>query len=579
MFKKLTFLFLICLCLSTQAQLPSSEVSADFSVFPKEKIALSINSNLLLAGELLLYKTYNLTETNKLSPLSKVMYVSLRNEKDSIVFSHKLRLENGTAYGDFFIPATLKTGIYRLIAYTNFSRNNEEEAYSQEILYVINPYVKTSVPANKENLSENVTIASKNILVENMKSQNDLESISLKTDRQIYSTREKVTVTIENPNADAENGNYTISVRRIEPIKILDSTKLSQPNPVSEKQKFFLPEMRGEIISGKLISENADALVGNKIISLTIPGPGYIFKLAKTDNKGRFFIPIDENYDTSNAILEVNEANATGYKIELDNKQLPLGKTNSNAVLNLNPNIKDWLQERSVQLQIENGYYNAKRDSVIPHYPSARFFDDLGTVYRLDEFTRFPSVRETFIEIVTSAGVRKEGEGYKFIVFNEYDPDASGKFNSIDPLVLMDGMLIQDNEEVLNYNSKEIESIRVISKPYRYGPKIYSGIITIETKKGGFVAREGAVNQLEVKSPINRKEYYTPNYSQQKLERIPDYRVQLLWQPDLNLAKKNQELSFYTSDVEGYYEIKFEGVTNEGNFITVKKYIEVDKET
>src|SRR5690606_27033382 len=115
------------------------------------------------------------------------------------------------------------------------------------------------------------------------------------------------------------------------------------------------------------------------------------------------------------------------------------------------------------------------------------FFDNLGSLFLLDDYTRFPTVKETFVEVITLAAVRGSGNNSRFIVNNAYDPNGLAKFNDLPPLVIMDGMLVQDNNEVLGYNAREIKSIRVVPQPYRYGPKIYSGIIAFETIAGNFV--------------------------------------------------------------------------------------------
>ncbi|MNL81466.1 hypothetical protein D3C87_2085940 [compost metagenome] len=56
--------------------------------------------------------------------------------------------------------------------------------------------------------------------------------------------------------------------------------------------------------------------------------------------------------------------------------------------------------------------------------------------------------------------------------------------------------------------------------------------------------------------------------------RIPDFRNQLLWNPDVKLNKDSQT-SFYTSDVAGNYEIRLEGFAKNGTPVSIKELIEV----
>ncbi len=573
MIKKSIFIAFLLFGIFATAQIPKSEVAVDTKVFPKENVQLSINSNLLLAGELLQYKAYNLSAANKKSSLSKVLYVSMRNENDSVVFSHKLKVENGTANGDFFIPSSLKTGIYRLIGYTNFSRNNSQDAFVEKYIYVLNSFVKTEKIIGKSMDTVFLKKTPKFTPQENLKSQLGNQ---ITTDKPIYGYREKVTVNIENL-PDNNRGNYVLSVRKMDPIEISDKSINSTKGKLSET--FYIPELRGEIISGVVFSKTINKPIANKEVSLTIPGKDYIFKIAKTNSNGRFFFSVPEGYNAEKSIVQLNEtlSEATNFKLVLDKKDFDLGKKRA-SFLKLDTELKNWLQERSVQMQIENAYYDAKKDSTLKNEMSLPFYNNLGTVFLLDDYTRFSTVKETFVEVVTLAAIRGSGSDSRFVVNNDYDPNGTANFNSIPPLVLMDGMQILNNEDLVNYNSREIKSVRVINKPYRFGPKLFSGIIVVETKNGDFVPtkNEGYIEELNLPPAVKDKKYFRPDYSQKSENaRIPDYRVQLLWKADFNPAENGGVVTFYTSDVAGTFEILLEGYSEEGSYLSSKSYFEV----
>ena len=65
---------------------------------------------------------------------------------------------------------------------------------------------------------------------------------------------------------------------------------------------------------------------------------------------------------------------------------------------------------------------------------------------------------------------------------------------------------------------------------------------------------------------------YDPNLD---FNRIPDYRYQLAWETNLKLEKNNTSLSFFTSDMEGVYEINLEGFSKDGQPLSLKEYFEV----
>lgn len=562
-----------------KGQVPVDEISADTQIFKKEISRLVINTNVLLTGELLLYKIYNLTTSKTKSPLSKIIYISLRSEKDSVVFNHKLKLGKGSAEGSFFIPASLRTGVYRLVSYTNFSRNNLQDAIEQKNIYVINPYVKTGVDTQKEiDSSEVVELREASVEVSDYWEQVTANGISLKMDKLSYKTREKVTLKIENLQEIEGFGDYVLSVRKTNAVHITDLPLQEESNGVQNGKIFYIPEFRGELISGKITPIEGNMPVENKVVALTIPGNDYIFKNAKTNNSGRFFFSIDEVYQKGNSIVQINEPDKEKYKIFIDKKEFNSAEKTSGIILKLNPSIKDWLQKRSIQLQIENAYFNLKKNIILEEKLREPFYGTMGTEYVLDDYTRFLTVKETFVEVVTLAGIRQEDDINRIVVFNAYDPEGTALFNSLDPLLLMDGMLIQDTNEILNYKAKDIKSIRVIPTAYRYGPKLYSGIVIIKTIKGNFkpLLKGDYMKEIELERPLPAKQYYSPDYSNKSLNRIPDYRIQLFWEPNIKLAEKELAKSFYASDITGTFEVVLEGYTKDGNHIMKKRYFTIE---
>ena len=60
------------------------------------------------SGENLYYKIYCLNaNTNNLSTISKIGYVTLIKNDNTVVFKHKIKLDNGIGQGDFFINKSI----------------------------------------------------------------------------------------------------------------------------------------------------------------------------------------------------------------------------------------------------------------------------------------------------------------------------------------------------------------------------------------------------------------------------------------------------------------------------------------
>ena len=574
--RKIILFVLFCVSFVVKAQIANDQISGDTAeVFQTETPAIIINADVLLTGEHLSYKVYNLLGSGKTSSQSKISYVTLRTDKDSVIFDHKLRLHNGTAHGSFFIPAALKTGAYKLLSYTNFSLNNEIKAAAHRKVYIINPFIKAVSDIQIDSTRTKEVMSSHDV---SLSFAEDIRAngLSIKTNRPTYEKREKVTVSIENPSGTKGDGNYALSVRRVDPVEVPNSS-LSKYSIVSESQNMlFVPELRGEIISGKVLTVSNEEPVPNIIVAFSIPGKNYVFKTARTNSNGQFFISIDEPYETKNSIVQINEPNREQYKITLDQKRFKF-KDEEYPMLKLDVSLKEWLQERSIQLQIENAYF--KQDSIEEGTDAEHlFYGELGTEFNLDEYTRFPSLEETFVEIVSLARIREKNGKDAFEVFDPFNPYKKGPFSTFDPLLLLDGILVQDTDDVLSYSAREIKSIRVFPQTYRYGPKVYRGIIDIKTIGGAYKPRLAGAHivEFELIRPLPEKENLSPDHSSRSFDRIPDYRTQLCWLPNIELSGEAIAKSFYASDVTGTYQVKLSGYSNSGEHVVVQERFVVE---
>jgi len=104
--------------------------------FPIEKVHLHLDRPWYGLGDTIWFKAYVVSgEDHSLSDLSGVLYAELINEKDSVVNRLTMGLDSGISHGDFVLPFTYKSGVYRLRAYTNWMRNaGPDYFYDQKII-------------------------------------------------------------------------------------------------------------------------------------------------------------------------------------------------------------------------------------------------------------------------------------------------------------------------------------------------------------------------------------------------------------------------------------------------------------
>ena len=534
-------------------QISQEEYTYLKSQIPKETTTIDTQTNLLLAGEYLYYQVKAFNKDKKtFSNISKIAYVELIGAKESVIFKHKLKLVNSSAYGDFFIPASIKTGHYKLIGYTNWSKNNLSESFSEIDLYIINPYSTEKQIVSSESNNSYTEIKNSNGLQINQIVSN---ANPVKIDKYRFGSRQKVTLKIDNTSLEEAN-HYSLSVRKIDSIKI-QAPLLQKQIDDTKKQTFYLPELRGEIISGQL-KTGGYTKTENVTVYLSFPGENNIFKSTTTNSKGQFYFTVHEDYKDAVINLQVKENQKANFEIILDSKSFNQFSQLHFTDLKLNSNIETWLEKQSVLNQIEKAYFSVKADSILEIAPNKFFYEPMETTFFLDDFTRFKTVKETFVEVIKTAYISTKNSVYTFRVQDLVNLNYNQDLQYLEPLVLVDGIAIQNNESIINYNPYDIQSIQTITGQYVYQSELYNGVISFQTFEKNFnlADQEYDVINIEYKNRLLDKIYFQPNYENHNSDksRIPDYRIQLLWLPNLNI-KELEDINFYTSDVHGYFEV------------------------
>ncbi len=577
------FLALLLLVISSNSWAQQTIASKDkgLTTATSETIFVHANATTFVTGETLFYKLYCLNpENSKPSNISKIAYVELFDTKKTSVFKHKLFLENGMGQGDFFVPTSLKTGNYKLIAHTTWMLNKSEATFYEMDIIIVNPFQvneeKKSEKKEGETVSNNSSTANSN--------PTETENLALALNKNSFSNRDLVQLKIKSLTDLLQGGNYSLSVRKLEELpfkKQLSTTNFSKiaskaNHSIAKKESdLLLPELRGEIISGKIISNNENNSVENKTVALSVSGKSFAFKTAKTNTSGNFIFNLEKPYHYSDVTVQVMSESRQDFTIILDeSKSINTNLISNQPVLELNKELKTSLEERSVASQIENAYFSKKTDSIAAIQNQNLFYNPLSKDYILDDFARFPSLKETITEVVLEMYYTKSKGKYSIGV-RDNDPLRE---LSESALVLIDGLAIQDVDELFEYDMANIYKISIVQGGYYYGSNAYNGIISFITKNNDFVSKAKGDYLLkpEMIRPLKKKIYYKPDYTNAaKNARIPDYRYQIAWIPELTLDKVENAVSFYTSDITGTFEIVLEGFTANGTPVSLKKSFEV----
>jgi len=592
--KKAIIVLLICFVSNIQlTNAQSNDLNVTFSqteALPQENIFVHFNTSLFLAGESLYYKVYCLDkETNKLSSLSKIAYVELVNEDLKVTFKHKVKLESGTGYGDFVIPASINSGNYKLIAYTNWMRNHGIDDFFKSDISIINPFQSNqeAILADK-GINQPKNAGGLLDLNSDKDTLNTLSSpfLEIKANQKIFQKRAKATLTLKIKDNKNVSGNYSISVRKVDALDRLVNNPLkanTYKNRIPNKKTTinsinYLPELRGELISGRILKASNNLPAADEKISISIQQNDFIFEVSNTDENGVFYFNIDSDYNSENAFFQVLDKNNKDYVIEIDRPNSINYSSLDFGNFTISSSYKDDLEQRSTYNQIENGYFSLKSNTLKQIDTIEPFFGDYFTTFYLDDYTRFTKIQETFVEVIKDAFIKR---------------DNNKKFNffvtSLDPYerlekpagVIVDGVFLQNFEELIEYDSRKIKRISIARTEtnFIFGSKIFGGFIVLETFNGDFFKElpKESITMFKLFKSQPKKRYFKKDYKNGvTTNRIPDFRSQLLWEPNIKMNGKEMIVNFFTSDNLGEYEINIEGFTANGDQVSIRSFITVE---
>ncbi len=562
------------------------EKTYEYPNIPQEKVFVHYNTSVVFPGEYLYYSLYCLSEKkNTTSQLSKIGYVELVNEDREVLNRQKITLVNGIGQGDYFVPADIPSGNYKLLGYTQWMRNTGLNHFFKADITVLNPY-----QGNQEKLIaqvnepidslENVQTTGVSELNIPLKSETGYTLVS---NQEKFGKRQRVRLSLKNALGAQGYGNFSLSVRnfqtQFEHKKVGSKDFLMQKKgkDITGMEVLFLPELRGALLRLKVVAENGLA-VQDVNISMAIPGKNYVFKIANSNAKGIVFFNLNDSYEGDVAIFQVLGDKKNSYRLEPnDYPTVDYSDLNFNS-FKISKKMGSSIVERSVLNQIENAYVDLKKDTIAEKEWNPVFDFQDAIRYNLNDYTRFKTIKETMVEIIKDVWTKKNRKGEDVFQVRWSGSDLE---SVVLPLLLLDGIVVEDHQLLVNYDARKINEIKVLKGTYILGEMVYDGILVFESEKPLQPDEIGLGELFQIKL-LNAEEpkiYFNPRYNEEhsiKLQNIPDYRQQLLWKPQVRLNEEVLNFEFYTSDVSGTFLVALEGFSDSGRPVSISKFIHVE---
>ena len=561
--KRMIFAIGIVFCILHVLHIGGQEPATGMSC---ERVYLQTDKSLYLAGETVYLKTLTLTDGKIPLSFSRVAYVELVAGTLSLV-RLQTALCDGVGQGRMELSPDIPTGYYRLIAYTQWMRNETPEVFFEKQIAVVNtqhPFPPYSAPAD----SPAIALHSGKLPVD--KDPSGDEGCVLCVGKPVYKTREQGILQLTGLSGNIHT--LSVSVAGVSsPVpdgNRSDQLRMAVFAPFSPRSsaKKYLPEYEGPILSGKLTPmETADVPATGITAWLAVPGRSIRFFTGKNENDDvRFFTT--GIADVTEIVASVADKSGHKYRIDMETPFVLRHPSKPRPELRLDSLCPDDLTKRHVARQVMMAV--AAKDDTIAAAEYTCFDLTPAKTYLLEEYTRFSRMEDVVTEFVQ--GVRfQTGNGKKRLTM------AIKQGNDllwIEPLVTLDGIPLREHDALISLNPLLVEKIDVYPAGYVFGETVFKGILAFSTFRHDcpVLQADSSYRTSRYAWPPTPHPFRAPDYTDESVRRSrqPDFRHTLLWAPDIRPnGRTSLDIPFFTSDFTGAFAVTVEGLTADGRVV------------
>jgi len=523
-----------------------------------EGLLLLTDRGYYISGETIQYRAFYRKPAESMdTEWSRILYVELIQPNGTPLVQSKLEIDASGVMGTMHIPEGLSSGTYYLKAYTRWMRNCGPENYAYTSLQIYDPFNEEVLP--EDSLGWEPSPAGL-MLQQSEEHSSDMLDCLLKKDS--YTTREEVVAEL-NWNLSYAPADLTVSVSK---SGLHGDQVYFRPGcpPKMQDASEVLPETQGLSITGQAVSVSDRAPAPYATIYISVLGEDKDFFCNYSDSAGRFYFSFPGYAGERDLFVSTYHPEITDLELLIDRDFSQNALQLPSYPVQLNDTLTRMITEMSVNAQVNQQYYPYRAPAPEPlATEELLFYGQPSSIIRFDDFISLPNLEEYFIEVVPQVSVRRSG-GKRRLIIQGAHPDLS----IYQPLLMIDGVAIFDVEAVLAVSPRLIDRVEIVNSPYIRGNVTFGGIISLISKNNdlGYIDLPSSgllVNyqmlDLPVSEPI-QKGILDP--------RMPDMRNTLYWNPELKInEEQGQQISFFTSDLKGSYEILIRGFDSNGKYL------------
>ena len=550
----------------------SGTLSLTASENRSERIFVATDRDAYLAGENVWLSLYCFGNGGKLSSFSSVAYIEIQSSEGTGIYA-KLALRGGRGGGRIELPPSLPSGNYQLSAYTKQMLNEEKRVLFKKTISVYNTLTTARVSGNVEIPDQ---IQSLPAVSEPAPSglNSGILDVKIYAGHNVIPAKSRIPVSVSNLGEAPVT--MHISVLRDDKIPSPEGKSLAGfakelmsggPLPVSYFKT--VPDFEGEVIEVSVNSSNGENLTDKVMWFSAAGGVSDIYTtLIDSTGTARFFT--NSFFGKREVVLDVPEADSLSQLNFVIKDPFLKEKPDSLPKLIIYKGLNERLRARSVEMQLwrrffADSLYEKKRLMYDPLLPETH------TEYLLDNYTRFPVMKEVVSEFVPELRFRKV-DGRTMLQMILSDRLSNVSISKDNTLVLLDGIPVFDHSKIFNYDPLRVKSLKVYEREFYIGYLSFSGIASFSTYRGDYpgLTFPGNVRIMDYKG-LEHPSRFTGSEVRGG-SGIPDTRSMIYWEPVFDLAAgENSEFFLQTPSYSGTFTLKIEGISAKGEPFTVYK--------
>ena len=434
----------------------------------QDRLYVATDRQAYLAGDPVYCSLFCTDENGRRNGFSAVSYLELI-AADGTVAEAKVALFNGRGAGFFRIPASTPTGNYRLVAYTARSQAVPE---GSRVLSIYNTYSRARVTDGVRFVPADA--------YRPFTAPDVQEGVSLSIPARVQQDRD-VTLVIDGLTQKAD---LWVSVFHEDGLEQLPAAEglagflHGQPAGKGDRPGEYEGEIIYATVEGLVSGDNHSEDQATAILS-TAGSPSHVY-VGRSDEDGRISFYTGNIFGDRELVCQVSSVLGKQGYIDLaspfTHPEVPAADP-----LVLSPAQQGALVSRKAALRTES----TQLDTLVRFLPKREdlLLDGITPVhYHLDDYNRFPSVREMCIEFISMLQFsRVNGEWLLRMAVT--DGVESRHYLQDHILVMMDGVVLPDHAVLADFDAMLLDDVYIYQQAVALGGVIYNGVVNFVSKK------------------------------------------------------------------------------------------------